>query len=273
MTLLSVEGLSISFPDGQGGRTRVVDHVSFTLGARDRLGVIGESGSGKTMIGRAILGLLPPGGRIDEGRILWEGRDVAKMTRAELRAIRGARIGMVFQEPMVSLNPSLTIGRQMTEGVMLHRRLDRRAAEAEAAAMLERVRMEEPHAVLHRHPHEFSGGMRQRIMLASVLMLRPALLIADEPTTALDAVIQKDIMALMDDLVNETGTALMLVSHDLPLVAQHTRVAIIMQTGRVVETGAMARILSAPERPYTARLVAALPRPGTGAPLDRAPVL
>ncbi len=273
MSLLSVEDLSISFPDGQGGRTRVVDGVSFALEPRERLGVIGESGSGKTMIGRAILGLLPAGGRVEAGRILWEGRDVVTMPAPELRAIRGARIGMVFQEPMTSLNPSLTIGRQMTEGPMLHQGLSRRAAEDAAVAMLTRVAMADPRAVLHRHPHEFSGGMRQRIMLASVLMLRPALLIADEPTTALDAVIQRDIMDLADELVADTGTTLMLVSHDLPLVAQHTERAIIMEAGRVVESGPIARILKSPAKAYTARLVRALPRPGTGAPRETPPVV
>ena len=263
MTLLSVEGLSVGFDTPEGPR-RVVDDVSFSVPARGRLGLIGESGSGKTMIGRAILNLLPPGLRVVGGRIRFDGADLLRLDDAEMRAVRGARIGMVFQEPMTSLNPSLTVGRQMTEGPMHQQGLSRTAAETAAREMLARVQFRDPAGALTRHPHEFSGGMRQRIMLASVLMMRPALLIADEPTTALDAVIQKEVMDLMSRLVEEEGTALILVSHDLPLVAQHTTHAVILKSGRSVEAGETQRILTAPRDPYTRRLVDALPAPRQG---------
>ncbi len=263
MTLLSVEGLSVAF-DTPGGERRVVDEVSFSVPARGRLGLIGESGSGKTMIGRAILNLLPPGARVVGGRIMFDGVDLLGLGASDMRAVRGSRIGMVFQEPMTSLNPSLTIGRQMTEGPIHQQGLSRATAERAARQMLERVQLRDPAGALSRHPHEFSGGMRQRIMLASVLMMRPALLIADEPTTALDAVIQKEVMDLMSRLVEEEGTALVLVSHDLPLVAQHTTRAVILRSGRSVETGATGQILSAPRDPYTKRLVDALPMPRKG---------
>lgn len=272
MTLVSVEGLTIAFDTPDGPR-RVVDDVSFSMPARGRLGLIGESGSGKTMIGRAILNLLPPGARVAGGRIVFDGEDLLALQPAAMRAVRGSRIGMVFQEPMTSLNPSLTVGRQMTEGPMHQQGLTRADAERAAREMLERVQLRDPAGALSRHPHEFSGGMRQRIMLASVLMMRPALLIADEPTTALDAVIQKEVMDLMSRLVEEEGTALILVSHDLPLVAQHTSEAVILQSGRAVETGETGQILTAPRHPYTKCLVDALPVPRKGRGATTPPVV
>ncbi|MEO0383823.1 MAG: ABC transporter ATP-binding protein [Pseudomonadota bacterium] len=272
MTLLSVEGLTVAFDTPEGPRT-VVEGVSFSMPAKGRLGLIGESGSGKTMIGRAILNLLPPGARLVGGRVVFGGQDLLSLNPAEMRAVRGARIGMVFQEPMTSLNPSLTVGRQMIEGPMHQHGLSRTAAEHAARQMLERVQLRDPAGALTRFPHEFSGGMRQRIMLASVLMMRPALLIADEPTTALDAVIQKEVMDLMSRLVEEEGTALILVSHDLPLVAQHTTHAVILQSGRSVETGQTEQILSAPSDPYTKRLVDALPAPQKGRGTATPPVV
>ncbi len=261
--LLDISDLTISFP-AFDGRTRlpVVDGVSLSLEPGERLGIVGESGSGKTMIGRAILGLLPPGGRIDRGVIRFDGADLNTLPPRQMRQIRGRRIGMIFQEPMVSLNPALTIGRQMTEGPMLHDGLSRKQAEAKAAAMLERVRLPEPGAALARYPHSFSGGMRQRIMLASVLLLRPDLLIADEPTTALDAIIQKEVLDLMMDLVRDLETALILVSHDLPLVAKYAARVVVMRRGVVMETGAVDRIMAAPTNDYTRALLDALPGKG-----------
>ena len=269
--LLHIEDLSISFPGDDGGaRSRVVDRVSFAVARGETLGIVGESGSGKTMIGRAILNLLPPGGRIDSGRVMLDGTDLAGLPAPALRAVRGRRLGMIFQEPMTSLNPSLTIGRQMTEGVMLHFGVGRAEADRRAEAMLEKVRIGDPRAALAAYPHVFSGGMRQRIMLASVLMLEPDLLIADEPTTALDAVIQKQVLDLMMALVGGLGTALILISHDLPLVAKYTRRAIVMRRGGVVESGAVAEIMARPQQAYTRALLEALPLRGPDRPVDRA---
>ena len=268
--LLDISDLTISFPAGDGRpRAPVVDGVSLSLEPGERLGIVGESGSGKTMIGRAILGLLPPGGRVERGIIRFDGADLGTLPRRRMRQIRGQRIGMIFQEPMVSLNPALTIGRQMTEGLMLHDGLTRKQAEAQAAAMLERVRIAEPGAALARYPHSFSGGMRQRIMLASVLLLRPDLLIADEPTTALDAIIQKEVLDLMMDLVRDLDTALILVSHDLPLVAKYAERVIVMRKGVVMEAGPVDRIMAAPASAYTRALLEALP--GKGGPANGAP--
>ena len=261
--LLTVEDLSISFPgEDDRGRSRVVDRVSFDLARGGTLGIVGESGSGKTMIGRAILNLLPPGGRIDAGHIRLDGTDLARLSAPALRAIRGRRIGMVFQEPMTSLNPALTVGRQMTEGLMRHFGLSRDQADRRALDMLQTVRIADPQAALAAHPHVFSGGMRQRIMLASVLMLKPDLLIADEPTTALDAVIRKEVLDLMVALVRDLGTALMLISHDLPLIAKYTGRAIVLRRGHVVEAGPVAEIMARPRQPYTRALLDALPRRG-----------
>jgi len=272
MTLLSVDKLTIAFDTPDGPR-RVVDDVSFSMPAKGRLGLIGESGSGKTMIGRAILGLLPPGARVLGGSIGFDGTNLLDLGPDRMRAVRGARIGMVFQEPMTSLNPSLTVGRQMIEGPMHQHGLSRAEAEEGARQMLERVQLRDPAGALARHPHEFSGGMRQRIMLASVLMMRPALLIADEPTTALDAVIQKEVMDLMSRLVEEEETALILISHDLPLVAKHTNRSVILQSGRSVEMGETTSILAAPRDPYTRRLVDALPTPRKGRGAKTPPVV
>ncbi|QRF69362.1 dipeptide ABC transporter ATP-binding protein [Ponticoccus alexandrii] len=258
MSLLDIQGLSISFGD-----VKAVDDVNLSVKAGETLGIIGESGSGKTMIGRAALGLLPGGGRVSGGDILYDGQSVPGMSNRALRRLRGAEIGMIFQEPMVSLNPALSVGLQMTEGLRLHRDMSRKEAEAAAVEMLGKVRFRDPAAVLRQHPHEFSGGMRQRIMLASVLLLKPRLLIADEPTTALDAIIQREILDLMMEMVKETGTTLMLVSHDLPMVARYVDRVAIMRSGKLIEEGAVGAVMSNPTQPYTERLLNALPVPKT----------
>lgn len=259
-SLLAIDDLTISFPDETTGKRRaVVKSVDLTVRRGERIGIVGESGSGKTMIGRAVLGLLPPGGRIDGGRILFGKENMADLGPARLRRIRGAGIGMIFQEPMVSLNPALTIGLQMTEGLRLHAGLDRRTAEERAVEMLHRVRLPDPRQALERYPHSFSGGMRQRIMLASVLLLEPDLLIADEPTTALDALIQKEVLDLMLELVRDLGTALLLISHDLPLVARYMDRVVVMRHGEIREAGPVGQILTAPSDRYTRTLLDALP--------------
>jgi len=256
--LVDVSGLSLSV--GKGGR-EIVRNVSFTVAPGEIVGIVGESGSGKTQAARAIMGLTPPPLVRSAGRILFEGEDMAAVGDARLRQLRGARIGMVFQEPMTSLNPSMTIGRQLDEGLALHRpELSAAARREKALAMLARVGIADPQAALAAWPHEFSGGMRQRMMLASVMLLEPALLIADEPTTALDALVQRDVLELMVGLTREHNTAVLLISHDLPMVARYTRRMIVMQQGEVVEAGDTATMLAGPKQDYTRKLLEAIPR-------------
>ena len=256
--LVDVSALSLSI--GKGGR-EIVRNVSFTVAPGEIVGIVGESGSGKTQAARAIMGLTPPPLVRSAGRILFEGEDMATAGDARLRKLRGARIGMVFQEPMTSLNPSMTIGRQLDEGLALHRpELSPTARRDKALAMLARVGITDPQAALAAWPHEFSGGMRQRMMLASVMLLEPALLIADEPTTALDALVQRDVLELMVGLTREHNTAVLLISHDLPMVARYTQRMIVMQQGEVVEAGGTAALLAGPKQDYTRKLLEAIPR-------------
>jgi peptide/nickel transport system ATP-binding protein len=236
-----------------------VHEASFTLHAGESLAVVGESGSGKTLIGRAMLGLLPAGARIVAGRIAFAGRDLLLQTPAQWRAIRGTGIGMVFQEPMVSLNPAARIGVQLTEALLRHRPVGRDAAREQAVAMLERVRVRDPRDCLARYPHEFSGGMRQRILLAAVMLLRPQLLIADEPTTALDCVVQKEVLDLMLELTRDLRTALIFISHNLSLVSAYTERMLVMRQGHMIETGPVAQVLARPAHDYTLSLLEALP--------------
>ena len=261
-TVLSVENLSVRMgPNGHA----VVDGLNFTLPAGEMLALVGESGSGKTMAARSVLGLLPPPFEVTpESRIRFHGTDLTTLPPVKLREIRGAQIGMVFQEPMVSLNPAMTIGRQMAEGLALHRKLGRHEIRDRSLAMLERIRIEDPARCLAAYPHEFSGGMRQRIMLASVMLLKPALLIADEPTTALDTLIQRDVLDLMVELTQENNTAVLLISHDLGMVSHYVRNVVVMHKGRAVEQGDAAQVLHAPKHDYTRRLVEALPRRSAG---------
>jgi peptide/nickel transport system ATP-binding protein len=242
----------------------VVDDVSFGIDAGEFLAVVGESGSGKTMAARAVLRLLPPGIRQTAGHIRFETEDLATATPERLRTLRGGAIGMVFQEPMVSLNPALSIGAQMAEGLALHSKLSAAEIRDRCTEMLRRVDIADPARALAAFPHEFSGGMRQRIMLASVMLLRPKLLLADEPTTALDTLTQRQVLDLMVELARDHGTAVMLITHNLGLVDRYARRAVVLQKGRVVETGTTAKILGAPEHPYTRQLVDALPRRGGG---------
>jgi peptide/nickel transport system ATP-binding protein len=263
--LLSVEGLCL-----RAGPLAIVDDLSFRVAAGEFLAVVGESGSGKTMAARSVIGLLPPGVRRAAGRIVLEGRDLATLDEAGMRALRGPGIGMVFQEPMVSLNPAMTIGAQMAEGLALHRRLPGSEIRRLSAAMLDRVGIAEPERCLAAYPHEFSGGMRQRIMLASVMLLRPRLLIADEPTTALDTLTQREVLDLMVGLARDNGTAVLLITHNLGLVARYAARALVMQGGRAVETGPTAELLARPQQEYTRHLIAALPRRAETPPAPRA---
>ncbi|HEY1152081.1 MAG TPA: ABC transporter ATP-binding protein, partial [Pseudoduganella sp.] len=235
--LLSVRDLTICFPCPENGTRPVVRNISFDLAAGQSLAIVGESGSGKTMIGKALLGLLPDAASVTGGSMLFNGCDLAHNTPAQWRALRGTEIGMVFQEPMVSLNPAFRIGDQLTEGLVCCRGVAPDEARKLALAMLERVLVRNPKDCMQRYPHEFSGGMRQRIMLAAVMLLKPKLLIADEPTTALDCVVQKEVLDLMTELTQQEGTALVFVSHNLSLVAEYTERVLVMCRGDAMETG------------------------------------
>jgi len=261
-SLLQVAGLRIEAD--QGGIAALLEGLDFTLEAGERLAIVGESGSGKTMATRAIPGLLAAGVHRSAGSIRFDGQELTALTSEQLRAIRGAGIGMVFQEPMTSLNPALPIGKQLAEGLKLHRKLGDAEIRRRSIDMLHRVQIVDPERCLDRYPHEFSGGMRQRIMLASVLMLEPRLLIADEPTTALDTLSQREVLQLMVALTREMGTALLLITHDLGLVAQYTDRVLVLEKGVLVEQGMTREVLAAPKHPYTAKLVGSLPRPGDG---------
>ncbi|RVP87825.1 ATP-binding cassette domain-containing protein, partial [Sinorhizobium meliloti] len=244
--LLTVCGLSLEVArTGQ----QVVKSVSFDLAPGEIFGIVGESGSGKTLATRALISLLPPTIKVADGSVSYKGRDVLKMKENELRHLRGAEIGVVFQEPMTSLNPSMTIGRQLEEGLILHTKASAQERRSLILDMLKRVGIRDPEGALSSYPHEFSGGMRQRIMLASVMLLKPALLIADEPTTALDAVIQRDVMELMVELTRAEGTAILLISHDLPMVARYTSRIVVMEKGAIVEKGRTEDLLKAPQHP------------------------
>jgi peptide/nickel transport system ATP-binding protein len=259
--LLSVNNLTIGFPQTDAMH-QVTQDVSFALNEGESLAVVGESGSGKTMIGRALLGLLPDQARILSGDVRFEGREQLANNAAQWRAVRGTGIGMVFQEPMVSLNPALRIGDQLTEALVRRRHIAADTARGQAVAMLERVRVRDAAGCMRRYPHEFSGGMRQRILLAAVMLLRPKLLIADEPTTALDCVVQKEVLDLMLELTREEGSALIFISHNLALVSAYTERVLVMRRGIVVESGPVSSVLARPTHDYTRALLDALPRRG-----------
>ncbi|MDR6869787.1 peptide/nickel transport system ATP-binding protein [Bosea sp. BE125] len=265
--LLSVSNLTLRI--GASGKT-VVNDVGFSVSPGEIVGIVGESGSGKTLAARAIMGFVPPAVKLVSGSILFEGDEITTMAPKRLRAVRGSKVGMVFQEPMTSLNPSMMIGRQLEEGLALHRDLDAAGRRALILDMLRRVGLSDPEGALHAFPHQFSGGMRQRIMLASVMLLKPALLLADEPTTALDAVVQRDVMELMVDLTKENGTAVLLISHDLGMVARYCSRIVVMSQGDVVEQGAAEDILARPQHPYTRKLLAAMPLRGLARELPQA---
>lgn len=256
--LLDIQGLAVRF--GRAAQSQVVvDDVTLALQRGRVLALVGESGSGKTLVSRAILGLLPPGAAISGGAIRFNGRNLAATPEKQMQAVRGGEIGMVFQEPMTSLNPALTVGFQMAEGLKRHRRLPDSECRRLAIDMLRRVNVPDPEDCLGKYPHEFSGGLRQRILIASVLMLKPALLIADEPTTALDVLVQKQVLDILMQVTRELGTAVLLISHDLGLVARYAHRVAVMYRGRLMEEGAVADILLAPRHRYTRKLLNAMP--------------
>ncbi|MGO4667892.1 ABC transporter ATP-binding protein [Bosea sp. 2RAB26] len=266
-TLLRVDDLTLEI--GSTGK-RVVNGVSFSVSPGEIVGIVGESGSGKTLAARALMGFIPPAVRRVAGSIKFEGQEVTTMEPKQLRAMRGSRVGMVFQEPMTSLNPSMLIGRQLDEGLALHRKLSTSERKELILDMLRRVGIRDPEGALTSYPHQFSGGMRQRIMLASVMLLKPALLIADEPTTALDAVVQRDVLELMVDLTKANNTAVLMISHDLGMIARYSDRAIVMCQGDVVEQGRTEELLARPKHPYTRKLLAAMPHRGPARALPEA---
>ena len=257
--LLAVEDLAVEFR-AERGALRAVDGVSFAIAAGRTLGLVGESGCGKSATALALLRLVPrAAGRISSGRILYRGRDLVGLAESAMRAVRGNEISMIFQEPMTSLNPVLTVGSQIAEAIRRHRTVSRRAALDEAAAMLDLVRIAEPRRRLADYPHLLSGGMRQRVMIAMALCCRPSLLIADEPTTALDVTIQAQILDLLADLKARLGMALLLITHDLGIVAEQADEVAVMYAGRIVERAAPARLFARPAHPYTEGLLASVP--------------
>ena len=258
--LLQVENLRTHFSTDDG-EFPAVDGVSFSVHAGQTLAIVGESGSGKSVTALSIMGLIPnPPGRIAGGSIRFEGRELIGLPAREMQALRGNGMAMIFQEPMSSLNPVFTIGQQIIEGLQCHQNLGRAEAEARALQMLEKVRIPAPAQRLNEHPHKLSGGMRQRAMIAMALANNPRLLIADEPTTALDVTIQAQILALMHSLQQDSGTAIILITHDLGVVAEVADSVVVMYGGRVVEQAPVAALFDTPQHPYTVGLLGSMPR-------------
>ena len=269
--VLSVKNLSTHFLT-RGGVVKAVDGVSFDLARGEIMGLVGESGSGKTVTGFSLIGLVDAPGRIVEGSVKLNGTELTTLSEKAMRSRRGNEISMIFQDPIATLNPMLTIGQQMRLAIDAHERLSSQAAEARAAELLTQVGIPSARARLRAYPHEFSGGMRQRVAIAIALLHRPAVIVADEPTTALDVSIQAQILFQMRDLARDTGTAMIWISHDLAVVSSLASKLAVMYAGRIVEQGPTATLLRQPRHPYTAGLIASLPamaKPGT--PLAQIP--
>ena len=254
--MLEVKNLRVSFPTHRG-RVEVVKGISFELG-RERLGIVGESGSGKSMTGRAILKLIRKPGLVTADKLAFEGIDILDQTEKQMRAIRGARISMVMQDPKFSLNPVMTVGEQIGEALVTHTKLPRREVNERILSMLEAVRIDDPKRVAGLYPPEVSGGMGQRVMIAMMLIPEPELLIADEPTSALDVSVQRQVLDIIDDLVTTKGMGLILISHDLALVSRYCDRILVMNSGVVVEECAAGELENA-SHPYTRGLLAAMP--------------
>lgn len=269
--VLSVKNLSTHFFT-RAGVVKAVEGVSFDLAKGEIMGLVGESGSGKTVTGFSLLGLVDAPGRIVDGSVKLKGTELTTLSGPELRARRGNEISMIFQDPIATLNPMLTIGQQMQMAIDAHERLSKRAALARAAEFLTQVGIPSAAARLRAYPHEFSGGMRQRVAIAIALLHRPVVLVADEPTTALDVSIQAQILFQMRDLAAQTGTAMIWISHDLAVVSSLASKLAVMYAGRIVEQGPTATVLRDPRHPYTAGLIASLPGMAKpGAPLTQIP--
>ncbi len=259
MALLEVKNLRTTFRTEDGPVT-AVNGLSYTLEPGETLGIVGESGSGKSVSALSIMRLLAKNSTVTADRMSFEGENLPDLSEADMRKIRGHKIAMIFQDPMTSLNPVLTIGEQIAEAVRLHLGLDKRESRDRAIEMLRKVRIPSPENRLGDYPHQFSGGMRQRVMIAMALSCNPQLLIADEPTTALDVTIQAQVLELMNELQRETGAAIVLITHDLGVVAEVCKNVLVMYGGNMVEYGTAEQIFSNPRMPYTQGLLASLPR-------------
>ena len=260
--LLEVRDLRIEFPRPRQQPALAVDGVGFRVRRGSVVGIVGESGSGKSMTANAIMRLVPAPGRIVAGEIRFHGEDLMRRDEAAMRDLRGKRMAMIFQNPMTALNPALTIGRQMGDMLVVHEGMTRSAALERAAALLRQVGIPAVARQLVSYPHQLSGGMRQRVLIAMALSCNPELLIADEPTTALDVTIQAQILELLDQIATDPNRAIILISHDFGVIARLCDEVVVMFRGRVVESGTVARVLAHPEHPYTRALLGAIPRPG-----------
>jgi dipeptide transport system ATP-binding protein len=264
MALLEIENLSVEFPT-QGGIMRAVDGVSLTLDEGEVLGVVGESGSGKSVTMLAVMGLIPYPGRVKADKLTFGGRDLLTMSEAERRRLTGKDVAMIFQEPTTSLNPSFTIGFQLAETLRLHEGMDRKAARRRSIELLEQVGIPSAESRLSAFPHQLSGGMNQRVMIAMAIACNPKLLIADEPTTALDVTIQAQILDLLMNLQKERNMALVMITHNMGVVAETARRVMVMYAGQIMEERSAADLFASPQHPYTAALLAALPERSEGA--------
>ncbi|USB34491.1 ABC transporter ATP-binding protein [Paenibacillus sp. YPG26] len=258
--ILEVNDLHVSF-SVRGGEVKAVRGVNFTVGKGETVAIVGESGSGKSVTAQTIMRLIPsPPSKIKQGQVIFNGQDLLGKTNKQMEAIRGRDIGMIFQDPMTSLNPTIKVGRQITEGLIKHQNLSLSEAKARGIEMLKLVGIKNAEARFDQYPHEFSGGMRQRVMIAIALACNPSLLIADEPTTALDVTIQAQIINVMKDMQRKFGTSIIMITHDLGVVAGMADRVIVMYAGEVVETGTSMEIFKNPQHPYTRGLLRSLPR-------------
>ncbi|MBP6409011.1 MAG: ABC transporter ATP-binding protein [Fusobacteriaceae bacterium] len=258
--ILDVKNLHVYF-DTYAGVVKAIRDVSFHVNKGESLAIVGESGSGKSVTVQTVMKLIPmPPGRIASGEILFKDRDIVKMNEAEMRKIRGGEIGMIFQDPMTSLNPTMTVGKQIAEGIMMHQKVSHKEAMAKALEMLKAVNIPNPEERLNSYPHQFSGGMRQRVVIAIALACNPDLLIADEPTTALDVTVQAQILDLMNELKSKMNTAIILITHDLGVVADLAERVIVMYGGEIMEEASVHDIFKDPKHPYTWGLIKSIPR-------------
>jgi dipeptide transport system ATP-binding protein len=270
MALLEIENLSVEFPSA-GGMVRAVDRVSLTLSDGELLGVVGESGAGKSLTMLAVMGLVPYPGRVSADRLMFQGRDLLKLPDRERRRLAGKSVAMIFQEPATSLNPCFTVGFQLVEGLRVHEKMGRQAARRRAVELLEQVGIPAAADRMRAYPHQLSGGMNQRVMIAMAIACNPQLLIADEPTTALDVTIQAQILELLLSLQRDRGMGLVLVTHNMGVVADTARRVLVMYAGQIVEDRGTAALFQAPQHPYTAALLAARPGRADGERLATIP--